>query len=670
MGVVIHTKVSGGGGGGSGTGWNGQVEFRSGLPITLGTPAVGEIYLVEKPTTILFGAFTTYQSGLYRRDTNAGALSDWRRLNVKVKFTDGEFAIVNAGDQSKQAKFDLSLITTATTRTQQVQDKDGVIAHLDDADLQGVYDNTTTKELVVDATGLTTKDNASPISVPVYEVTDNAGTTSYFAVTNVGVGINKDTPVTRLDVQVDDGDNISAVRVVNNDTTNDTGYLVVEGTSNGPGINVKSPRGDVLGGIVFNDGNVGFYQRFINELVIQTQGMPQWVHTGGDFKTININGAGMNVLIPSASHANFRPRQLYQTGLGAQANDHLNLITNSATALHIDDSQIVDIINAYKAPATDYTNNISNPSHVEGRVFYDMNRSALSYYNDESATTVNIGQEVIFKVYNDNGATIMNGEAVRYDGSVVSGVPTIVKSLADTVANAQVAGVATHDILIGETGYITLFGAVGGLNTSSFNEGDVLFVSATTPGLLTNTEQAIQSIVGVVNIQNASTGEIIVKTRPVSDPFAIAQATLAAGTVTQAITTTPEPVSAYVNTASPDVNITANFTASEGQFECEFVPISPAFGGFYEVIFNVRCTYGDSKNVIFTLYINGSPTNVSGIIPFASLDPSEGGSVIVTGITPIATDTDELEIFVEAAESSGTLTYESVIFNVKRLGIS
>jgi len=128
MGVVIHLDKTGTGG--SGQGWNGQVEFRADLPITLGTPAIGEIYLVEKKTTLL--GFTTYQSGLYIRDFNNGNLNDWRRLNVKVNFTDSEFAIVNAVDTSKKSKFDLSLITASTTRTYTLPDKNGTVALLSD----------------------------------------------------------------------------------------------------------------------------------------------------------------------------------------------------------------------------------------------------------------------------------------------------------------------------------------------------------------------------------------------------------------------------------------------------------------------------------------------------------------------------------------------------------
>lgn len=126
------------GGGSTGSGWTGQVEFRSNLPISIGTPAIGSIYLVEKKTSILFGAYTTHQSGLYIKELDTGSLSDWRRLNVKVNFTDSEFAIVNAADNSKRAAFDLSLVTTSTTRNYTWQDKDLIVAGLDDIPLETI----------------------------------------------------------------------------------------------------------------------------------------------------------------------------------------------------------------------------------------------------------------------------------------------------------------------------------------------------------------------------------------------------------------------------------------------------------------------------------------------------------------------------------------------------
>lgn len=123
MSKVIHIGRKGG--------WTDEVEFRADLPINPLSPPIGSVYLVKQKTTILAGIWTTYQSGLYIRDFSNGNLNDWRRLNFKVKFSTSEFALVDTTDESKQAKFDLTLITTATTRTYIKQDRNGTDALLD-----------------------------------------------------------------------------------------------------------------------------------------------------------------------------------------------------------------------------------------------------------------------------------------------------------------------------------------------------------------------------------------------------------------------------------------------------------------------------------------------------------------------------------------------------------
>ena len=98
-------------------------------------------------------------------------------------------------------------------------------------------------------------------------------------------------------------------------------------------------------------------------------------------------------------------------------------------------------------------------------------------------------------------------------------------------------------------------------------------------------------------------------------------------------------------------------------------PSSPGASGFYNAVFSATCTYGDSKDVIFTLYINGSPTSLTAKMPFASIDPSQGASAGFSGITPVQiTDSDDVEIYVESDEASGTLTFQSCIFNIVRIG--
>lgn len=102
-----------------------EVNTYNDLPTTLGTPVIGEKYIVNNPvsSTILGIPYRTFQSGMYIRDTNAGALSDWRRLNVKVQYTTGELEVHDTIDTSKVFGFVASLLTGGVKRLLTIQDK-------------------------------------------------------------------------------------------------------------------------------------------------------------------------------------------------------------------------------------------------------------------------------------------------------------------------------------------------------------------------------------------------------------------------------------------------------------------------------------------------------------------------------------------------------------------
>lgn len=131
----------------------------------------------------------------------------------------------------------------------------------------------------------------------------------------------------------------------------------------------------------------------------------------------------------------------------------------------------------------------SAPSYRNGRVYWNNTDGCLDVYNSEADITLQVGQENWTRIYNDSGVFISNGTVVRLDGTH-GDVPTAVKAQSIPVSGAvnvynQILGLATHDIDINSFGYITTQGLVRGLNTSDFNDGDMLFVSSSA-GLITN----------------------------------------------------------------------------------------------------------------------------------------------------------------------------------------
>ncbi len=317
----------------------------------------------------------------------------------------------------------------------------------------------------------------------------------------------------------------------------------------------------------------------------------------------------------------------------------------------------------------DFQNAISNPVFLEGRLFYDTDTHAVSYYNNISDVTINVARELLIEIFNNTGVTITNGQVCQINGAVGDHA-TVKLSQANVVSDAFVTGVATHDIEDNTLGYIAVFGQVGGINTSGFLEGDLLFVSADTAGLLVNEEQEILSLVGIVITSDVSDGIILMRPRGVINLNAITQVIKDAGNPTQAITTTPVPVACYLNVALPEINLDVTFTAGSGQFEAEVQPASIGASGFYEVNFSIAGVYSDNNNdVLFTLYINGSPTSVGGVLPYDGLSPGSAASMSFSAITPVViTNSTTMEIYVESAAGTGTVTYISCIFNLKRIG--
>jgi hypothetical protein len=130
-------------------------------------------------------------------------------------------------------------------------------------------------------------------------------------------------------------------------------------------------------------------------------------------------------------------------------------------------------------------------------------------------TVLQVGQETQFYAKNTSGGLIANGTPVMFTG-VVGASSKIEFGLA--VANGSVPadyvmGVATQDIADNDFGYITNFGAVRGFNTTGapygqvWNDGDLLYFSATTPGAWTNVQPQAPAInVPVAVVLNAGPG--------------------------------------------------------------------------------------------------------------------------------------------------------------------
>jgi hypothetical protein len=117
---------TGSGGGGGGASYiDGEVQNFSALP-TANPPAVDSAYLVREPEGTWL--INRKPAGIYIRVATTGTrATDWTYAGILPDvFNDANFLLYDNGDSSKNLAFQLSGITTGTTRTLTAADRSGV----------------------------------------------------------------------------------------------------------------------------------------------------------------------------------------------------------------------------------------------------------------------------------------------------------------------------------------------------------------------------------------------------------------------------------------------------------------------------------------------------------------------------------------------------------------
>jgi hypothetical protein len=141
---------------------------------------------------------------------------------------------------------------------------------------------------------------------------------------------------------------------------------------------------------------------------------------------------------------------------------------------------------------TGYTESGSEPT---GAMFWDSINNTVSIVL-EDGVILQTGKETYFNVLNQTGSDFSNGQVIAYAGAVgASGKIKGQLGLADgSIEYYKHLGIATKNIPNGESGEVTILGAVHGIDTTGtpygevWNQGDILYVSPTIAGGLTNIE--------------------------------------------------------------------------------------------------------------------------------------------------------------------------------------
>lgn len=127
---------------------------------------------------------------------------------------------------------------------------------------------------------------------------------------------------------------------------------------------------------------------------------------------------------------------------------------------------------------------------------------------------LSIGQENVILVKNDDTTTLTAGEVVYISGA--NGVNLLVKRAranADATS-ARTIGVVAESIAVNAAGFVCTFGTVKNLNTNAFNDGDILYLSPTVAGGITNVKPSAPQhlvLVGFCQKKSGGAGQIFVE---------------------------------------------------------------------------------------------------------------------------------------------------------------
>jgi hypothetical protein len=158
---------------------------------------------------------------------------------------------------------------------------------------------------------------------------------------------------------------------------------------------------------------------------------------------------------------------------------HLNSlsVTENVTAASLTGSLQTDIIQFTGQTFVD---------GVEGQLGYSFDNGRLTFYT-ENDTPIEIGRSIYARVRNADTVPLTKGVVVDFTDDTTGQTPRIKRALAsDTPDCSCFIGVVIKDIPVNDFGYIMLNGVLDGLNLTTFDTGDQVFLSAATPGQLTS----------------------------------------------------------------------------------------------------------------------------------------------------------------------------------------
>jgi len=221
--------------------------------------------------------------------------------------------------------------------------------------------------------------------------------------------------------------------------------------------------------------------------------------------TATVNAQGQ---LTALADTNIAIANTQVSGLGTMSTQNANAVAitgGSATGL--------------TAVGTDYVqlNTAATTTPTVGRFQWDTTNGGPQVGMVGGNVNLQVGQETVIYVYNNTGSTLTDGQVVYCSGSQGQRL-TVALAQADSDADsAAIIGVVTESIANNSSGFVTTQGTVNGLNTTGFTDGQIIYLSPTTPGAWTATKpvapQHLVMVGYVVKGGSGGAGSIYVHTQ-------------------------------------------------------------------------------------------------------------------------------------------------------------
>ena len=232
--------------------------------------------------------------------------------------------------------------------------------------------------------------------------------------------------------------------------------------------------------------------------------------TASAVPTFTVNGQGQ---LTAASDVTIAIANTQVSGLGTMSTQNANNVTITGGSITgITDLAIADGGTGASTAGGALTNlgAIGSITSSDGSIIVVPSGTSV----DLAVSAASPASTLLTQVRNTTGATLAKGTVVYISGATGQ-ISTVSKAIAtgDTTS-AQTLGMITADLANNTNGYVTVFGLITNIDTSSYTDGAQLYLSGTVAGGVTTTKPYAPThlvYVGIVEYAHPTQGKILVK---------------------------------------------------------------------------------------------------------------------------------------------------------------